>query len=196
MKKYITERKWDKLYDQYDEQLCSRKLENGDREYTPENFMMFLNKTRDLDEYTIIGVKHQIEVVKSKIHDYKLRHLKLGKVRYDFKDEDSSFHIEGISWDIHWQLNKYLAIIIRDYLRFFVTEYSRYWDHAFTPNSEGKSETENDDEWKNNILATAQEFDDLIRILECHRPLGECNLDKQIQKSFKDLAYIYKDLGW
>ena len=55
-----------------------------------------------------------------KISDYKLRHLSLGKVKNLDKDNFARFCIEKISWDVHWQTNLYLAVIIRDYLRFFI----------------------------------------------------------------------------
>ena len=44
----------------------------------------------------------------------------LGKVKNLDKDNFARFRIEKISWDVHWQTNLYLAVIIRDYLRFFI----------------------------------------------------------------------------
>ena len=55
-----------------------------------------------------------------KIRDYKLRHLSLGKVKNLDKDNFARFRIEKISWDVHWQTDLYLSVIIRDYLRFFI----------------------------------------------------------------------------
>ena len=58
--------------------------------------------------------------LRRKIRDYKLRHLSLGKVKNLDKKDFNLFRIEKISWDVHWQTNLYLAVIIRDYLRFFI----------------------------------------------------------------------------
>ena len=82
MKRYITERKWDKLYDKVTSGFAEKTLENGDKVYTKEGFDNYIKAVMDFpDDYQIIGVRYQLSVLKDRMRDYKLRHLKLGKVK-------------------------------------------------------------------------------------------------------------------
>ncbi len=63
---------------------------------------------------------YPVTAIKAKLHDYKLRHLRIGKVKNLKKEGYTDFKIVNISWDVHWMTNLFLAVIIRDYLRFFI----------------------------------------------------------------------------
>ena len=61
-----------------------------------------------------------IKIIKDKYNDYKIRHLRLGKIKMLNKKDNYDFKIVDIDWEISWQTNVYLAVIIRDYLRHFI----------------------------------------------------------------------------
>ena len=54
-------------------------------------------------------------IIMNKIKEYKHRHLSIGRVKNLDKRNPNVFCIEKISWDVHWQTDLYLAVIIRDY---------------------------------------------------------------------------------
>ena len=77
--------------------------------YTKEGFDNNRKAVMDFpDDYQIIGVRYQLSVLKDRIRDYKLRHLKLGKVKNLDKKKFNEFKIVNISWDVHWQMDLYL----------------------------------------------------------------------------------------
>ena len=52
-----------------------------------------------------------------------MKKLSLGKLIYtDENEEYGSYRVEKISFDVLWQMDRMLAIIIRDYLRSFIKE--------------------------------------------------------------------------
>ena len=121
MKKYITERKWDKLFDEATKGFSEKTMEDGSKRYTFEGFDEYMNAVSSCPhDYTIIGVRHQLSVLKNRLRDYKLRHLKIGTVKNLNKEKFTDFKIEKIDWDVHCMTNLYLAVIIRDYLSFFI----------------------------------------------------------------------------
>ena len=159
-----------------------------------------------------LRVKHQIcrfiYRIKEKYDDYKLNHLKIGKLVRNKKDaDDESFHIEKIDWDVHWQTDRILAIIIRDYLRFFIKKTPAIGNCVLIDNPEGlnyfeasKSETiDFAGRWEDTVNKVADEFDDLRRLIENYYFDGAVSneeLKKSTEKAFRDLIYIYPDLNW
>ena len=162
-------------------------------------------------DYKIIGIRHIIRAAKEKMTDYKYRHLKLGRVVYDGKPfENHSFKIDGISWGINWQVDRYLAIIIRDYLRFHIKESPAIGNCILRDNPEGipyedflfdkvNNEVDYHKRWEELVLSVADEFDDIRLTMESDHKEDKEFYDMyqiKINKAFKDLAYIYQDLGW
>ena len=160
-------------------------------------------------DYQVIGVSRLIRLVKEKITNYKLKHLKLGKVKYNKYYDKDSFDIAGISWDISWQVDRYLAILIRDYIKFHIKNTPAIGNCVLIDNPEG---VPYDDfllgkepnyidyytRWKDLALKVSDEFDELRIMLEKADSSGFSRerLQIAIDKAFKDLAYIYQDLGW
>lgn len=148
---------------------------------------------------------YPITAIKSKLHDYKLRHLRIGKVKNLKKDGYTDFKIVNISWDVHWMTNLYLAVIIRDYLRSFIkntpvignTVWKDYEEmyNSTTEESEAKSE-----EWDAMVNSVADEFDEVARSLkEEDIEDWEAYYKEQkalIRKAFADLAEIFDELYW
>ncbi len=212
MKKYITERKWNQLYDSLSDGLCEINSEGESSEFTSENYVSYLNRVKNMSDYRIIGVRYQIrtviERVKNKHRDYKLNHLNLGKaVNMKNNAESSNFQIKNISWDIHWQMNRMLAIIIRDYLRFFIKETPAIGNCVLNDNPEGLSYWEAVDSkdidfakrWKDTVNKVADEFDDLrlkIEEYETDNQVSDEEIQNRTEIAFKDLAYIFNDLSW
>ena len=203
MKKYINERKWDKLFDEATKGFSEKTMEDGSKRYTFEGFDEYMNAVSNCPhDYTIIGVRHQLSVLKDRLHDYKLRHLKIGTVKNLNKEKFTDFKIEKIDWDVHWMTNLYLAVIIRDYLRFFIENTPAIgncvYDH-FPSIEEDTSELcdKKSEEWKTLVNSVADEFDALAK--------NVCNLDydfdlskhkEMTKKAFADLAFIFDDLEW
>ena len=53
----------------------------------------------------------------------KMKKLSPGKLIYtDENEKYGSYRVEKISFDVLWQMDRMLAIIIRDYLRSFIKE--------------------------------------------------------------------------
>ena len=146
--------------------------------------------------------------IKEKIHDYKLRHLSLGKVHYKGKTfDDGDFEIKKISWDIHWQTDTYLLVIIRDYLKNFINNSPAIGNCVFTkeeldPKNKAYYEVrkENDsrwEKWKKLVNDTANEFDGLYKMqLKMNVTWNDIEWQKLKNKAFKDLAFIFDDLNW
>ena len=204
-KKYITEWQWNKLYDELENGLGT-PTDDGGRSFSSEEWDEYTRRLEQMPEYKIIGVCHQLDMMKTKFHDYKLRHLKLGKVVYDGKPfEFNSFKIGGISWDIHWQLNRYLAIIIRDYLNFFADKTQAIGNYVIENNPEGLTYEEalhSEDidfgkRWIDKVHDVSSEFDELRKLIEMPDYSSENNtIPKQANIAFKALADIFDDLSW
>ena len=143
-----------------------------------------------------------------KMKCYKLRHLSIGKVKMLDKNIHNhiDFKIVTISWDVHWQTNLYLTVIIRDYLRFFINN-TLAIGNCVLENKDLQVEEVDDDDWNNwkrLVNSVADEFDEMLQIgrkIECTESLEErTDLQEKekalLQKAFSDLAYIYDDLCW
>ena len=211
MKRYITERKWDKLYDKATSGFAEKTLKNGDEVYTKEGFDNYRKAVMDFpDDYQIIGVRYQLSVLKDRMRDYKLRHLKLGKVKNLDKKKFNEFKIVNISWDVHWQMDLYLAVIIRDYLRFFNKHTPAIGNcvvedmHALTFGPEEERERLNgvySEEWHTLVNSVADEFDELAKFCKGdYDDMEYQELEKSRtalkKKAFSDLAFIFDDLSW
>ena len=142
------------------------------------------------------------------IHNYKLRHLKLGKVKQHKKGSYTDFEIVNISWNIHWMTNLYLAVIIRDYLRFFIKHTPAIGNTVFEGDY-SKMQNLSDEEtevyskkWHDLVNSTADEFDEIVKTLISDENTGEDyrevrRKEKELyRKAFADLAYIFDELSW
>ena len=208
MKKFITERKWNKLYEQATDGFYEKKYADGSKEYTKEGFEKYKNAVMNFPEYRIIGIRHQLGMLKDRWKNYKLRHLCIGKVKMMDKNNNDNFKIEKISWDIHWQTYLYLTVIIRDYLRFFINNTPAIGNCVIKKEDRENilyRATEDDwNKWKALVNSVADEFDEIIRLTEevdTSRDISERKaLDEArkalIKRAFSDLAYIYDDLWW
>lgn len=205
MRKIITEWKFDKLFDAC-EQGLGTKDEDGNLVLTPEENEEWLRRIEELDEYTVIGSRVLINKIKDKIHDYKLKHLSLGKVHYLTETfDDGEFEIVDIPWNLHWQTDTYLLVIIRDYLRNFINNTKAigncvYSKEELDPKCKKYYKVSNNDrweEWKNLVNKVADEFDDLYK-MQNHKfePVDEMEWQELKTKAFKDLAFIFDDLNW
>ncbi len=146
--------------------------------------------------------------LKNKIRDYKLRHLNIGRVKNLDKKKFDVFCIENISWDVHWQTNLYLAVIIRDYLRFFIKNTLAIGSCVIEDHNAVKYGLDDEQnayywkKWEERVNMVADEFDELIKMMHMDVPETEDYLefDKKEkaleQKAFSDLAEIFDDLCW
>jgi len=202
MKKLITERKWNKLYDKATDGFYEKRNEDGSETYTIEGFNDYMRAVKEFPEYKIVGIHHQLSMLKSKLKNYKLRHLNIGKVKMLDKDNNHNFKITNIDWDVHWQTHIYLTIIIRDYLRFFINNTMAIGNCVIDDNSQFYEATEEDwNKWKELVNSVADEFDDILKFIieeEKADDISEIKEKrKQLQKkAFSDLAFIFDDLWW
>ena len=147
--------------------------------------------------------------IKNRIREYELRHLHIGRVKQMSKKGYTDFCIEKISWDVHWQTNLYLAVIIRDYLRFFIKNTLAIGncvidDKAFfyKPDSDGAKTDYYAKKWEELVNSVADEFDDWIKMYNYIDSYEGDDLSymeelKDLQrKAFGDLAEIYDELFW
>ena len=160
--------------------------------------------------------------IKDKIRDYKLRHLSIGRVKNLDKERFDLFRIENISWDVHWQTDLYLAVIIRDYLRFFIkntlaigncviddpgflTEPYYVGDDNLSKEKNAKQQEKADfyaKRWNELVNSVADEFDELVKMMLMDGPeIGDYQEFNKKQKAlekkaFSDLAEIFDDLSW
>jgi hypothetical protein len=144
--------------------------------------------------------------IKDAIHDYKLRHLKLGKVKQHKKDSYTDFEIVNISWNIHWMTDLYLAVIIRDYLRFFIKNTPAIGntvfegDYSKMHNMTDEETAMYSEKWHDLVNNTADEFDELAKLAwrenvddwQAYRKKEK----ELIKNAFADLAYIFDELNW
>ena len=139
------------------------------------------------------------------LRDYRHRHLRIGRVRPLSKTGFRNFKIDKISWDVHWQTDLYLAVIIRDYLRFFIentpaignTVIDDKYDHF---NDTVSQRQEYFARWKKMVNDVADEFDELVTLIR--DDTGAEWKEKMAQqralqkKAFADLAEIFDELQW
>ncbi len=157
-----------------------------------------------------------------RLNEYRLRHLSIGRVKQDKKKGYTDFHIEKISWDVHWLTHLYLAVIIRDYLRAFIknspaigncviddesfhTEPHYVGDDDRSKALNAMHEERTDfyaRKWKDLVNSVADEFDELIKLEDaidtCEGDISDLRNRKKAleKKAFADLAYIFDDLSW
>lgn len=152
----------------------------------------------------VVGLWHRLG---EKCRDYKLKHLKIGKLVISTpKSEKSSFKVKNISWDIHWQTDRILSIIIRDYLRFFINETPAVGNCVINDNPEGLAynealnaeDTDFAERWNKAVNNVADEFDKLRIMIESDSPCETSDkmIHEQTKKAFDGLAYIFNDLNW
>lgn len=207
MRKIISEWKYDKLFDKCCEGLGSTDKE-GNTAYTTEELEILNARFSDLHKqnYFIIGPTYIFGRIKDKIHDYKLRHLSLGKVHYLSKTfDDGEFEIVDIPYNLHWQTDTYLLVIIRDYLRNFINNTKAIGNCVYTKEEldlkcKEYHKAQNDDkweEWKNLVNKVADEFDELYKMqVKRYDAWDQRAWDKLKTKAFKDLMFIFDDLSW
>lgn len=165
-------------------------------------------------DYRVIGLERLFGIIKDRLEDYKLRHLKLGKVKFIGKPfYKGSFTVEGISNDVAWQTDQYLAVLIRDYLRFHIKNSPAIGNCVLRDNPEGlayedfilnraDSSIDYGRRWSDLVNKTADEFDEISLLLKSEPSelkdykYYEAELKKKVDAAFKDLAYIYCDLNW
>ena len=137
------------------------------------------------------------------LHDYKLRHLRLGRVKQHKKDDYRDFGIVGISWNVHWMTDLYLAVIIRDYLRFFIKNTPAIGntvidDPEFFTRPYSEEDQKKSDEywrrWKDMVNNVADEFDELVKMIREDEQIDDQR--KLQKKAFADLAEIFDELNW
>lgn len=138
----------------------------------------------------------------------KMKKLSPGKLIYTVEnDENGSYRVEKISFDVLWQMNRMLAINIRDHLRSFIKETPAIGNCVIDHDPERKpwmkySEEELevfDKRWKDAVENTADEFDKLRKLIETSE--NEHNVDQdeikeQTKKAFEALSFIFCDLCW
>lgn len=95
MKKYVTEKKWEKIFRQRTEGIHEKTLDDGSKVYTADNFMKYLSV--DMSDYQIIGIRHQLSIIKDKLEKYKLRNLSIGKLKIIGEGKSEKAEIRNIS---------------------------------------------------------------------------------------------------
>ena len=172
----------------------------------------------DMEE-TIVIVRKILEICNNNTVDYLINHMitnnGIGKVKQLEKTGYDRFEIVNISWDVHWMMNTYLAVIIRDYLRFFIKntqvigqcvidEHKEEYHTANSSFSEEHTKTLDRlfQEWEDLVNSIADEFDELVKIntgdgydIQTYPEYYE-KVEVLSKKAFADLAYIYPDLWW
>ena len=138
----------------------------------------------------------------------KMKKLSPGKLIYtDENEKYGSYRVEKISFDVLWQMNRMLAIIIRDHLRSFVKETPAIGNCVIDHDPERKpwmkySEEELevfDKRWKEAVEKTAYEVDELRKLIETSENEHNVYLDTlkdQTKKAFEALTFIFCDLCW
>ena len=143
---------------------------------------------------------------KSRFSDRKLYHLSIGKVKNLNRNDWREFEITNISWNVHWQMSLFLAVIIRDYLRFFIKNTPVIGDCAFDDTSKILDCTDEEckaasQKWKGLVNSVADEFDELARHYrgdfdDVDVKSREEKRSELVKKAFADLAFIFDELSW
>ena len=192
MKKWIKGRKWNKLLDIDTEVFCKKKNEDRAKIFIIEDYKKYGSK----------NYGHIIIKIKEKWRNYKLRHLRLGKVKMLDKTNNLNFKIVDIDWDVHWQTDLYLTVIIRDYLRFFIKNTPAIGNNVIENKYPSCVDIDSDwKKWQRLVNSVADEFDELLKIyMKIDTADDASELYKKVKeltkKAFLDLAYIYDDLNW
>ena len=152
------------------------------------------------------SVGNNLRAFRSRFSDRKLYHLSIGKVKNLNRNDWREFEITNISWNVHWQMNLFLAVIIRDYLRFFIKNTPAIGNCAFDDADKALDCTGEEcdaasQKWKGLVGSIADEFDELARHYkgdyeDVDVKLREEKRSALVKKAFADLAYIFDDLEW
>ena len=149
--------------------------------------------------------------IKEIINEHKLRHLKLGRLISSDRDNPThGYRIKGTAWDVHWQTDIALAVIIRDYLREHIKNSPDIGSCVIEDEyrNDMLKQTEITEaqwngyakKWKAVVNDTADEFDELIKMKErsyySDNYPSEEELKSATEKAFKDLTFIFNDLCW
>ncbi len=144
---------------------------------------------------------------KERARNKKLDNLSLGKC----KRVEGRLKVIDFDWDIHWQLDRYFAMIIRDYLEYFAANSPAVGN---LPEYEGLPVEASGKLWKEKVLSVAREFDRFLKFgeerndydcgFEPERPQvsGEEweNIEKErlecINRGFDTLKEIFTELMW
>ena len=136
------------------------------------------------------------------------KELNLGKL---IPTKDNSYKVEKISFDVLWQMDRILSIVIRDYLRSFISKTPAVGncigDERYKKDLIGElvlSEEEIEKynrKWVDAVNKTADEFDALRKLIESREqsyenPPSEDEIKEATQEAFADLAFIFNDLCW
>ena len=193
MKKIISQWTFDKLYEKSFEGLGT-KDEEGNFTFYDGRFEKWVRRLDYLDEnYIVVGPRIIPNFIRRKIHEYRTRHLSLGKVHYKDKDiNKADFEITNIPKDLTYWLQSYLTIMIRDYLREFI-KHSPVIGNC-VQNEEDSNEVKAK-RWKDLVNKTVDEFDKLSTYV-CSDEFGSAEYIKLKEEAFKDLAFIFDDLVW
>lgn len=213
MKKLISERKWNRMFDDLSDEYCDERDNDGNRVFKTEKYNQYMDKVIKMSDYKIVGIRHQIGFVihriKERINDYKLSHLRLGKLvpTNKIKNNRASLHVKGIPFDAQWQMDRILAIVIRDYLRSFIKETPAIGNCVLRDNPEGLSyfeasqsnEIDFTKRWEETVSNVANDFDMLrIQLESCqsNNSVTDDEIEKLTKKAFSGLTYIFNDLNW
>ena len=152
------------------------------------------------------SVGKDLRTFRSRFSDRKLYHLSIGKVKNLNMNDWREFEITNISWNVHWQMSLFLAVIIRDYLRFFIRNTPVIGTCAFDDTSKILDCTDEEckaasQKWKGLVISVADEFDELARHYrgdfdDVDVKTREEKRRTLIKKAFADLAFIFDDLEW
>ena len=212
MKKLISEKKWNRMFDDLSDGFCEEHDNDGNLVFKTDKYNRYMDKVINMSDYKIVGIRHQIHYVihriKEKVNDYKLSHLRLGKLIPSNNDKNNrTLRVKGISFDAQWQMNRILAIVIRDYLRTFIKETPAIGNCVLRDNPEGLSyfeasqsnEIDFTKRWEETVNDVANDFDMLrIQLESCqsNNSVADDEIEKLTQKAFSGLTYIFNDLNW
>ncbi len=125
--------------------------------------------------------------------------------------KDNSYRVEKTSFDVLWQMDRALAIVIRDYLKSFINVTpavgncigdARYKKDLIGEVVLSEEEIEKyNRKWVAAVNKTADEFDTLRKLIEIREQNyeilpSEDEIKETTQKAFADLAFIFNDLCW
>lgn len=125
----------------------------------------------------------------------------IGKTELYNKEDHNAFRIIDIPDDVLCQLDLYLSVIIRDYLRAFIQNTPAIGNCVIEDESPLYKATEKDwKKWESLVNSVTDEFDELVKIIkQIDSDTGSDLMSKKSKlqkKAFENLAYIYDDLCW
>lgn len=130
----------------------------------------------------------------------KEKPIRLGKIK--------NGKVTGMSWNSTWFLNRNIAIIVRDYLRYYISVtpaigncvFSEDELYSVTYDGFGKDKITDKkwDEWKALVNCVAKDFDVLSTAFDkfCDERLPDAELNKLAEKAFNGMQKIFIDLEY